>query len=125
ASPRLRRCSSRVAPTRTLSTSLSTVVHTRTTAWFRPLNARPRLNALAAALPPVQRRIFQYVLLEQRTHVEAYELVRSRDGGDFTFGDFLKELAATYRAATALNGRVAVALAVPPPAENSDPPPDP
>ena len=52
-------------------------------------------------------------------------LARSRDGADFTFGDFLKELAATYRAATALNGRVAVALVVPPPSENSDPPSDP
>ena len=122
---RLRRCASRVDPNRPFSTWLFTVVHNLTIDWFRHLNGRPRLNALAAALPPVQRRIFQYVFLEQRSHVEAYELARSRDGADFTFGDFLKELAATYRAATALNGRVAVALAVPPPSENSDPPSDP
>src|SRR5256886_173792 len=122
---RLRRCASRVDPNRPFSTWLFTVVHNLTIDWFRHLNGRPRLNALAAALPPMQRRIFQYVFLEQRSHVEAYELARSRDGADFTFGDFLKELAPTYRAATALNGRVAVALVVPPPSENSDPPSDP
>src|SRR5207247_360458 len=60
-----------------------------------------------------------------QSHVEAYELLRSRDGADLAFGEFLKELAATYRAASVGHGRVAAALAIPPPTEYPDPPSDP
>ncbi len=57
--------------------------------------------------------------------MEAYELLRSRDGAGLSFGEFLKELSATYRAATAgRGGRLAAELAIPPPAAVHDSPGD-
>src|SRR2546427_8921828 len=122
---RLRRCAAHADPARPLSTWLVDVVHNLTIDWFRHHAGRRRLGAIATALPPLQQRIFQYVFLEQQSHVEAYELLRSRDCADLAFGAFLKELAATYRAASAGHGRVATALAIPPPTECPDPPSDP
>lgn len=122
---RLRRCATHVDPNRPFSTWLVVVVHNLTVDWFRHRNGRSRLSALAAALPPLRKRIFEYVFLEQLPHVEAYELLRSRDGADLSFGDFLKELAAAYQAASGGHGRIAAALAIPPAAEDPDPPPDP
>lgn len=122
---RLRRCAAHVEPGRPISTWLVVVVHNLTIDWFRHRAGRPRLSALAAALPPLQQRIFAYVFLEQRSHVEAYELLRSRDNAGLSFGEFLKELRATYRAATdGRRGRLAAELAIPPPA-SPDPPADP
>jgi RNA polymerase sigma factor (sigma-70 family) len=122
---RLRRCAARVDPDRPFSTWLVVVVHNLTIDWFRHRDGRPRLSAVAAALPRLQQRIFEYVFLEQRSHVEAYELLCSRDGARLSFGEFLKELAATYAAATAgRRGRVSAELAVPPP-PSDDPPADP
>ena len=86
---RLRRCADRVDPNRPFSTWLVVVVHNLTVDWFRHRDGRSRLNALAAALPPLRKRIFEYVFLEQRPHVEAYELLRSLDGPDLSFGEFL------------------------------------
>jgi len=120
---RLRRCAAHVDPTRPFSTWLVVVVHNLTIDWFRHRDGRPRLGAVAAALPPVQRHIFEYVFLEQRSHVEAYELLRSRggDGAGLSFAEFLKELRATYRAATTARGqRLLAELAIPPPATGSD-----
>ena len=122
---RLRRCAARVDPDRPFSTWLVAVVHNLTIDWFRHRDGRPRLSTIAAALPQVQQRIFEYVFLEQRSHVEAYELLRSRDGATLSFGEFLKELSATYGAATAgRRGRVSAELA-PPPRDNPDAPIDP
>src|SRR5881409_2937732 len=101
---RLRRCAAHVDPNRPFSTWLVVVVHNLTIDWFRHRDGRARLGALAAALPPLQQRIFEYVFLQQRSHVEAYELLRSRDVADLSFGEFLKELNVTYRAATAGRG---------------------
>lgn len=123
---RLRRCAAVVDPARSFSTWLVAVVHNLTIDWFRHRNGRPRLSALAASLPPLLQRIFAYVFLEQRSHVEAYELLRSRDGACLAFGEFLHQLGNTYRAATAgRHGRVAAELAVPLPAPDTDPPDDP
>lgn len=122
---RLRRCAARVDPDRPFSTWLVAVVHNLTIDWFRHRDGRPRISAIAATLPQVQQRIFEYVFLEQRSHVEAYELLCSRDGASLSFGEFLKELNATYAAATAgRRGRVTGELAIPPP-ESPDPPTDP
>jgi RNA polymerase sigma factor (sigma-70 family) len=121
---RLRRCAAKVDPDRPLSTWLVVVVHNLTIDWFRHRNGRPRLLALAASLPPLRRRIFQYVFVEQRSHVEAYELLRSRENPSLGFGEFLEELRATYRAATSgPDGRLVAELALPlaPPAGNPDP----
>ena len=122
---RLRRCATRVDPDRPFSTWLVAVVHNLTIDWFRRRDGRPRLSAIAATLPRLQQRIFEYVFLEQRSHVEAYELVCSRDGASLSFGEFLKELSATYAAATAgRRGQVTAELAIPPPT-SPDPPTDP
>src|SRR2546422_180864 len=119
---RLRRCAAHADPARPLSTWLVVVVHNLTIDWFRARAGRRRLSALTAELPSVQRRIFEYLFFEQRSHVEAYELLCSRDGSRLSFGEFLKELSATYRAATAGRaGRAVAALAIPPPAAGPDP----
>ena len=122
---RLRRCAATVDPDRPFSTWLVAVVHNLTIDWFRHRDGRPRLSALAATLPRIQQRIFEYVFLEQRSHVEAYELLCSRDGASLSFREFLKELSATYKAATTgRRGRVSAELASPPPTI-PDPPADP
>ena len=114
---RLRRCAARVDPDRPFSTWLVAVVHNLTIDWFRHRDGRPRLSAIAATLPRLQQRIFEYVFLQQRSHIEAYELLCSRDGASLSFGEFLKELSATYAAATAgRRGRVTAELAIAPPA---------
>lgn len=116
---RLRRCAAHVEPTRPFSTWLVVVIHNLTIDWLRHRGGRPRLDALAASLPLLQQRIFAYVFLERRSHVEAYELLRSREGAGLSFGDFLKELSATYRAAgDGRRGRLVAGLAMPPPPDD-------
>lgn len=111
---RLRRCAAHVDPDRPFSTWLVVVVHNLTIDWFRHRNGRKRLSALAASLPPLRKCIFEYVFLQQRSHVEAYELLRSRDSAKLSFGEFLKELRETYRSATAGRaGRLVAELANP------------
>ena len=79
------------------STWLVTVVRHQIIDWFRQRDGRKQLSTAAQALPPLQRRICEYVFLDGRSHVEAYELLVSSDHTALTFGHFLKELAATYR----------------------------
>jgi RNA polymerase sigma factor (sigma-70 family) len=112
---RLRRCAEHVEPVRPFSTLLVVVVHNLTIDWFRHRDGRPRLSAFAASLPPLRRQIFEHVFLEHRSHIEAYELLHSRDR-ELGFGEFLEELRATYRAATtARNGHLMAGLGTPPP----------
>jgi RNA polymerase sigma factor (sigma-70 family) len=80
------------------STWLVTVVRNLTVDWFRHRDGRCRLSRVAAGLPPLRRRIFEHVFLHKRSHVEAYELMRSADCLDLSFGQFLVEVSATYRA---------------------------
>jgi DNA-directed RNA polymerase specialized sigma24 family protein len=123
---RLRRCATHVDPARPFSTWLVVVVRNLIIDWLRHRGGRPRLSAVAAALPPLQRRIFTYVFLEQRSHVETFELLRARDGTDLSFADFRRELRATYRAATAgRSGRLVseLALALPAPWSGGEDPP--
>ena len=80
------------------STWLVTVVRHLTIDWFRHRDGRRRLSTVAEALPPLRRRIFEHVFLDQRSHVEAFELIRARDAPALSFGEFLVELRATYRA---------------------------
>ncbi|HEV8509694.1 MAG TPA: sigma-70 family RNA polymerase sigma factor [Gemmatimonadales bacterium] len=122
---RLRRCAAHAEPTRPLSTWLVAVVHNLTIDWFRHRDGRRRLSAIMTALPPIRQRIFQCVFVDGHSHVETYELLRSRDASDLPFGEFLTELSATYRAVRAgRHGHLAAELAVPPPAI-PDAPPDP
>lgn len=82
------------------STWLVTVVRNLTIDWFRHRDGRPRLSAIAERLPPLQRRIFELVFLDRRSHVESYELIRTRDAPTLSFGEFLAELRSTYSAVT-------------------------
>jgi DNA-directed RNA polymerase specialized sigma24 family protein len=83
------------------STWLVTVVRHLTVDWFRHRDGRRRISTAAAELPPLQRRIFESVFLQKRSHVETFELLKSSDAIDLSFGEFLAEVSATYRAVTA------------------------
>src|SRR5436309_14825886 len=83
------------------STWLVTVVRHLTVDWFRHRDGRRRLSVVAEALPLLQRRIFEYVFLDQRSHIEAYELIHAREAPALSFKEFLSELRATYRAISA------------------------
>jgi RNA polymerase sigma factor (sigma-70 family) len=84
------------------STWLVTVVRHLAVDWFRHRDGRRRLSDSVAALPVLQRSIFQHVFLDRRSHVEAYELIRTETPA-LSFREYLAELRATYRAVT--NGR--------------------
>ncbi len=115
---RLRRYTDETNPRARFSTWLVAVVRNQTIDWFRHRDGRKRLSTAATALPPVQQSIFKDVFLESRSHLEAYELLRTRDGLDITFGAFLKDLHATYAAISSQRkGRLLRELgdAVPPP----------
>jgi len=89
------------------STWLVTVVRHLTVDWFRHRDGRRRLSAVAAGLPPLRRRIFELVFLDQRSHIEAYELIHAGEAASLTFREFLSELRATYRAvSTGRRGQV-------------------
>lgn len=79
------------------STWLVAVVRNLVMDWFRQRDGRRRLSVLVERLPARQREIFEDIAHRGRTHVEAYELLRSR-GGELTYGEFCRELAALYRA---------------------------
>ena len=104
------------------STWLVTVVRNLTVDWFRHRDGRRRLSKVAAELPPLRRRIFDSVFLNKRSHVEAYELIKSVDGLDLSFGQFLAEVRATYRAvADGRRGSILRELGGPvPPLEDSN-----
>src|SRR6266516_1394888 len=83
------------------STWLVTVVRHLTVDWFRHRDGRRRLSVVAEGLPPLRRRIFEHVFLEQRSHIEAYELIHASHAPGLTFREFLSELRATYQAVSA------------------------
>ncbi len=80
------------------STWLVMVVRHLTVDWFRHRDGRRRLSVVAEGLPPLRRRIFEHVFLDQRSHIEAYELMHAREAPTLTFREFLSELRATYHA---------------------------
>jgi DNA-directed RNA polymerase specialized sigma24 family protein len=84
-----------------------TVVRNQVIDWMRQhaFRRRPRF---AAELPPLQRQIFEFVFIEHRTHVETYELIRATLDASLSFGAFVRELKATYRAVDA-TGRTPLA----------------
>jgi RNA polymerase sigma factor (sigma-70 family) len=113
---RLRRYAAQADPARRFSTWLCAVIHNLTIDWIRQRDGRPRLSAAASALRPIQQRLFDYVFIQEHSHVEAYELLRSRDAPTLTFSDFLKELSATYKAVgTGKRGRLVQELTATPP----------
>lgn len=100
------------------STWLVTVVRNLTIDWFRERDGRRRLPAVAQSLTPLRRRIFDHVFLEQRSHLEAFELIRAAGATALPFRTFLAELRATYQAVMkGPRGRVLQELGGPPPEE--------
>ena len=95
---RLRRYMDSPQHTARFSTWLVVVVRNLAVDWYRGRDGRRRLTAAAERLSPVQQAIFREVFLHGLSHAETYEIVQSRDHTDLTFGRFLKELAAVYRA---------------------------
>jgi len=114
---RLRSYAAESAHRARFTTWLVTVVRHLSVDWLRRRDGRPRPGSAAATLPEVQRRICEEVFDKQRSHVEAYELIRSRDDPSLTFGRFLRELAAAYRAVTPSSGRLHREVAAPLPPE--------
>jgi RNA polymerase sigma factor (sigma-70 family) len=78
------------------STWLVTVVHHQLVDWLRQRDGRPRFKP-PRGLTQSQQRIFTHVFIEQRSHAEAYELVRAEASCELRFSAFLRELAETYR----------------------------
>lgn len=118
---RLRRYAAHADSARQFSTWLCAVVHNLTIDWIRHRDGRPRLSAVASTLAPLRQRLFEYVFIQQRSHVEAYELLRSRDAPTLTFPEFLRDLRATYDAVgSTKRGRLVQGLAAPPPEPPSD-----
>jgi RNA polymerase sigma factor (sigma-70 family) len=113
---RLRSYVEQPSHTARFSTWLVTVVRHLTIDWFRHRDGRRRLSSVGSNLPPLRRRIFEHVFLHKRSHVEAYELMRSADRVDLSFGQFLVEVSATYRAVgEGRRGRILRELVGPPP----------
>jgi RNA polymerase sigma factor (sigma-70 family) len=117
----LRRLRSYVAQTdhrARFSTWLVAVVRNLTIDWFRVREGRHRISVVAERLPPIQRRIFEHVFLNRRSHVEAYELIRASGSPTLSFREFLAELRQTYDAVTKnRRGRVLPELGGPLPNE--------
>src|SRR5213593_2981152 len=102
------------------STWLVTVVRHLTVDWFRHRDGRRRLSVVAEALPLLRRRIFEYVFLDQLSHIEAYALIHAGEAPALSFREFLGELRATYSAVTdGRRGRVLGELGGTPPTEEA------
>jgi RNA polymerase sigma factor (sigma-70 family) len=98
------------------STWLVTVVRHLTIDWFRHRDGRHRISVVAERLPPLQRRIFEHVFLDRRSHIEAYELIHASEAPALSFRQFLSELRATYSAVTkGRRGRLLAELGTPGP----------
>src|SRR5687768_1856819 len=82
------------------TTWLVAVVRNITIDRFRSRDGRRRLSKVADNLPSLRRQIFQAIFVDRLSHIEAYELIRSQTSPPHEFRDFLKELHATYRAAS-------------------------
>jgi RNA polymerase sigma factor (sigma-70 family) len=97
---RLRRFHAAPAHRAKFSTWLVVVVRNLAIDCRRAREGRPR-STPPPGLPPLRERIYQLALVEHRSHVEAYETLRSRGECDLSFRDFAREIASTYRAVDA------------------------
>jgi RNA polymerase sigma factor (sigma-70 family) len=93
---RLRRFQDGAGSRARFSTWLVTVVHHQLVDWLRQRDGRPRLKP-PRGLTKLQQRIFTHVFVGQRSHSEAYELVRAEPTCEVRFSTFLRELAEIYR----------------------------
>ncbi len=83
------------------TTWLVAVVRNLTIDWFRSRDGRRRISTIAEGMPPLRKQIFTAVFAEQRSHIEAYELICAQASRPLAFREFLIELRETYRAASA------------------------
>lgn len=95
---RLRKYADLAPPRPRCSTWLVAVIRNLTIDWFRHRDGRRRLSAIADRLPSLERRIFEYVFHEGRSHTETFELLCSRDAAHLTYREFLRALRSTYAA---------------------------
>lgn len=97
---RLRKYWDRPTHTARFPTWLVTVVRHQVIDWMRQhvLHQRPRF---VGSLSPLQQQIFESVFVQQRSHVETYEFLRATADSALSFGAFVRELRATYRAVDA------------------------
>jgi RNA polymerase sigma factor (sigma-70 family) len=101
---RLRQYSAEPEHRARFTTWLVVVVRNLTVDWLRRRDGRPRAPHDADGLTPTQHLIFAEVYTRQRTHAEAFELIRSRSEPELTFARFLKELAVVHRTVTEERG---------------------
>jgi len=119
---RLRRYDAQADRRARFSTWLVVVVRNRTIDWVRSRSGRRRIKP-PAGLTAIQHEIFRYVIAEQRSHAEAFELLKNGPEPDLTFRAFLGELAQTYRVVEASGARgVLRYLRGPPGLETQAPP---
>jgi RNA polymerase sigma factor (sigma-70 family) len=77
------------------STWLVAVVHNKTIDWVRHRDGRRRFT-VPAGLTDIQQQIFDRIISQHLSHVEAYELIVQRSGPALSFGAFMREVAATF-----------------------------
>jgi len=127
---RLRRYSAKAAGRASAATWLVAVVRNLTVDWLRQQHGRPR-RTIPGQLSPLQQEIYAAICLDGLSHVEAYELIRSRTGSAIGFAEFLREIRAAHLVAPCPNqvplrrpsrGPVPAdaALLLPDPAERAD-----
>lgn len=81
------------------STWLVTVVRHQAIDWIRLRDGRDRLPASAQSLPPLERRVFELVLVQGAAHIEAFERLRTGELPTLSYREYLAALRAAYRAA--------------------------
>jgi len=79
------------------TTWLVTVVRHLAIDWLRARDGRERVPAAARTLSPLERQILELVFLKRHSHVEAYELLRTREGSALSFREYLRALRGVYQ----------------------------
>ena len=104
------------------STWLVTVVHHQTVDWVRHRDGRRRVSA-PAQLTRLQQQIFDRIVDERRSHVEAYELLSQHDRAGLSFPAFMREVAAIFEVLQQASGRSVAHYFPGPPPPIEEPPP--
>ena len=95
---RLKQYSDRSAQSASVATWLVAVVRNLTVDWLRQRDGRRR-PSIPTTLSPLQQEIYAAICLGGHSHVEAYEVIRSRGGSPMPFNEFLREVRETNRLA--------------------------
>ena len=121
---RLRRYSERAARGSGVATWLVAVVRNFTVDRLRSRYGRARRD-VPSKLSPLQQEIFRALCLDGHSHVEAYELIRSRRAEPISFAAFLREVRTTSREAPCPDRLRTRRQDAPPPEDIAVLPPDP